>query len=110
MLSLQQPLVRGSGCIILANDLAGNLLFAAEFENGLKEVEIQASLFVNTLQQGILLVAFEPVIADDVTNDQLILALAPPARASVFDMGLTVLLVKMGTGKGDVLVQAIAIQ
>ena len=69
VVSFQQPLIRGSGGIILANELVGNPLFAAEFENGLKEVDIQAPILVNILQQGKLLITFQPVIADEVTDN-----------------------------------------
>jgi len=69
-----------SGGIIPANDFVTNPLFADEFEHGLKEVDIQAPILVNVVQQGQLLVAFQAVIADEVADDRPVLLLTPPLQ------------------------------
>lgn len=49
LVPFQQSLVRCSGDIIPAKELVANPFFATEFENGLKEVDIQTPILVNTL-------------------------------------------------------------
>src|SRR3972149_4492214 len=97
--AFHHPLIGCSGGIILANDLVANVLFVDEFENRLKEVDIEAQVCVDALQKSVLLVAFQSVIANDMTYHRPVLLL---------DMGLIVFLVRTGTRESNLLVPAIA--
>ena len=101
LLSFQNTLIGCSGGIILANNSVANVLFVDEFENGLKEVDIQAQVLVDALEDGILLIVVQSIIANGMPHHGPVLLL---------DMGLIIFLVGTRTGKGDLLILAIALE
>ena len=101
IVSFQNSLIGCSSGIILPNDLVANVLFADEFENGLKEVDIQAQVLVDALQDSILRITVQSIIANGMAYHGPIL---------LFDMGLIVFLVGTRTCEGDLLIQAIVIE
>ena len=101
IVSFQNSLIGCSSGIILPNDLVANVLFADEFENGLKEVDIQAQVLVDALQDSILRITVQSIIANGMAYHGPIL---------LFDMGLIVFLVGTRTCEGDLLIQAKVIE
>ena len=77
------------------------MLFVNEFEDGLKEVDIQAQVLVDALEDGILLIVVQSIIANGMPHHGPVLLL---------DMGLIIFLVGTRTGEGDLLIQAIVIE
>ena len=77
------------------------MLFADEFENGLKEVDIQAQVLVDALQDNILRLTVQSIIANGMPDNGPIL---------LFAMGLFFFLVGMRTREGDLLIQTIVIE
>ena len=103
----QDTLIGGSGRIISFDGLIVHPSFGDQFEDRLEEVEVEAQVLVDTLEEKELGLGVEAIITDEATDDRPIFPLAPPARAGVFDMGLIVFLVRARTGKGDFLKVAV---
>ena len=108
--AFKNALVRCLGSIIPFDSAIANTFFSDPFERWLKEVDVEPPIIINTIKESKLLLCFPAVIANGVTDNGPILSLAPPARAGVFHMRLIVLLVWARTCKGDLLVQAVAVQ
>ena len=101
ILAFQNSLIGCSGGIILPNNSVANVLFVNEFEDGLKEVDIQAQVLVDALEDGILLIVVQSIIANGMPHHGPVLLLY---------MGLIVFLVRSRTCEGDLLIQAIVIE
>jgi hypothetical protein len=91
-------LIGGSGRIISFDGLIVHPPFGDQFEDRLEEIEVEAQVLVDTLEEQELGLGVEAIITDEATDDRPIF---------LFDMGLIVFLVRARTGKGDLLKVAV---
>ena len=98
--AVEDTLIRCLGRIIPFAGLVAKAFFGNQFQGGLKEVEVEPQVILNTFQESQFLLGFPAVIANGVPHNRPILLL---------HMRLIVFLVGARTRKSNLLVQAVTV-